>query len=238
MRLFLVLSACVLTTPMAHGEGLHDGYAAYYSSRPDAVFGEPIRPRDRDLTYALESEPDRVFVEYDAQIDGRTTVISYSQRDIEVNRKRYEYAKALMLMEGFAPPSVIVGPEAELFVSSAEGKSPAALCLDVDFHRSGDAGRYALSFLMLNPPGSRAAKKTTVYGIGGLFGGCRAFIRTKQGDFAFPKNGYIVSRDGARTGLRMAYQVLRGNRLTPTKETVELKFAEPENPWRFSVVSQ
>jgi hypothetical protein len=230
---------CVLGVFVAHGvqgEDAGNDYSAYYSSRPDAVFVEPASPREKGRSYVLRDEPERRFVEYALRIDGREVFIEHSAQDVDIAGRRYLFRDAHMLWGAYAPGNATIDAGADVFVTSAVGGAPAALCFDVQHPRSGEANRIEKSFLMLNPPGSHAEAPPVMLGVRGLLAGCRAFIRTAEGHFAYPRNEYVIAADHTRTGLRMTYYMIDGNTPVPTGEVVELRFSEPENPWRFSVL--
>jgi hypothetical protein len=235
MKCALMISYIALISSTSHASDVYETYESYYLSRPDAVFREPIGRRENGVSYALETEPERSFVEYVATVSGRQIGIAQSPYDIEVEGRRFIFSSATMLWDAYARPFHI-GEGTEIFIAPPKGETAPALCADVGFSRSGEADRWKPSFLLLQPLGSRDGTKPTIFGIGTLFGGCRAFIRTADGRLAYPKNEYRRSKDGTRIGLRMTYYALRGNHLVPAGETVDIKFIDPENPWRFSVM--
>jgi hypothetical protein len=237
-RWLLCISLISAAFCVSAAEGLD--YHTYYASRDDAVFQTPIRQEKNE--YSLDTEPNRTYVIYETDIERTQVRVTVSEDDFDIwiggEKRRFSFSHATMLWGAFAPP-ILIGAPTELFITPARAGTPAALCLNVQFERNGrEANRWNLVFLMLNPPGAKSKAKPALYGIGTHFGDCRAFIRTKDGHFAYPKNGYILAPDGTQRGLRMHYHVLRGNRLVPTDETVSVKFIDPENPWRFSVMPQ
>jgi hypothetical protein len=240
MRKILLLSSLCLVPTYAHSADTYD-FEHYYASRPDAVFREPIKRKEENVSYALITEPDRSFVEYEAQIDQSTYELTLSEDDIEIGGTRYYFSRAFKLAG-----SIPIDPEyspwiffdtSRVFVSPSTDRMPAAVCIDASWATSGEEGRLSLSYLMISPPGTRAGTTPQFFEVYGLMAGCRAFVRTDDGRFALPLNTYIVN-GMARTGMHMRYHALQGNRLVPTGETVELKFTEPEDPWHFSVVSR
>jgi len=230
----------VLMTALAIASGnassqSHD-YDTFYGEQPGAVFSAPIGHRHDPIkpdAHVIFSYPGRegYFSELRTTLGEKPLKIQIWQDRILVNRKSFRLSHAIAFPQEQA--TYIFPDSSEVFVAASTDSHPPLLCVSGHGSASGEASsRYQQIFLLIDP----LASKPTFLQLPGLLSSCRAVVSTNHGKLAYPKSSYIYEdTKGYRVGLLLSYYSFDGRRFAPVDKAVRLRFAEPENPFQFSL---
>lgn len=120
---------------------------------------------------------------------------------------------------------------ADIFLAAQTDKRPSLLCVEGHSSGSGESDRYQQIFLLIDPLG----RDPTFLHLPGLLSSCRGVLTTADGQLAFPKNNYLVDEaQGIRIDLLVSYLAFEHGNFTQTSNEIRLRFASPENPFKFS----
>jgi hypothetical protein len=223
----VIAAAFAAVSTGSYATEIYDSYDAFYSAQAGAVFNEPIK-RDTGVVYSRAAEEGSYTVLH-ATLAGKAFRIHVAANHITVNGRAYTFAGATTLPN--EPVGNIYPDAVNVFISKRAGNRPALLCVDGHGSGSGEADRYQQIFLLVDPLGP----KPIFLHLPALLSSCRAIVATKEGQLAFPKNSYLLDEaQGARTGLLVSYLTFEGGHFTPTGNAIRLRFASPENPFKFS----
>jgi hypothetical protein len=228
MRIAAMLAAALaVVSTSAFADQTYNSYDAFYAVQPGAVFGEPLK-RETGVVYSRPDE-DGTHTDLRATFAGKPIGIQVASDHIAINGKTYRFARAATLSNE-AAGSIYPG-SANVYVSARSGNRPAILCVEGQGSGSGEADRYKQIYVLVDP----LSRKPAFLHLPALLSSCRAVVATKNGQFAFPKNSYLLDEaQDARIGLLLSYFTFEGGHFLPTDHEVRLRFAGPENPFKFS----
>jgi hypothetical protein len=228
MKIIAMLTAALAAVSAdTYAAQTYDDYDAFYSAQPGAVFNKPVR-RETGVVYSHPGD-ESAYIDLHASLAEKALRIQVAANHIEVNGRVYKFARATTLPN--EPVANIYPDNANVFISMRAGNRPALLCVEGHASGSGEADRYQQIFLLVDPLGP----KPTFLHLPALLSSCRAIVATQSGQLAFPKNSYLLDKaQGDRIGLLVSYLTFEGGRFTPTSNEIRLRFASPENPFKFS----
>lgn len=213
----------------AHAAATYESYDAFYAAQPGAVFGEPI-PAKPGVVYSNPSEKG-IHTERLATLEGKAVHVELGEDHVTVNGRNYRYANAATFPREH--PSDISPQTADVFLAARTNTHPAVLCMQGDSDGSGEADRHTQIYLLVGPFGSKG--KATFLHLPSLLSSCRAVLETKDG-LAFPRNSYLFdSAQESRVGLLVSYYTFEDPRFVRTRHEIQLRFSQPEIPFRFSI---
>lgn len=220
----------VLPASALAAEPVYDDYDAFYGALPGAVFDTPLTTSDNTL-YSYADRPG-MYVDAQTSFYGQRLKIEIGEDRIVVNGRDFRFRRATTFRrEQF---SKIYPASATVFASDANGNRPPMLCVTGHSDGSGEANRHAQIYLLLDPLGIRGRPR--LLHLPSLLSSCRAVIASEAGELLFPKNTYVIDTEGeARTGLLISYYTFRNRFVAADRPPLRLRFAEPENPFRFTV---
>jgi len=228
MRLATMLAvALAAVSTGAYAAQTFDGYDAFYTAQAGAVFSEPVK-HEAGILHSQPGE-EGAYTDLHATVAGTATRIQVAPNHITINGRAYKFARAITLPN--EPVGNIYPASANVFIATSVGNRPPLLCVEGHGSGSGEADRYQQIFLLVDPLGRRP----TFLHLPALLSSCRAIVATKDGQLAFPKNSYLFDEaQGTRTGLLVSYFTFERGHFTPTNNEIRLRFASPENPFKFS----
>jgi hypothetical protein len=228
MRIATILAAALATVSTGtYAAQTYDSYDAFYTGQPGAVFSEPLK-QETGAVYSRPGE-EGTYTDLHTAFAGKAIGIQVASNHITVNGRAYSFARATTLPNG--PVGNIYPDSSKVFVAARAGNRPPLLCVEGQGSGSGEADRYQQIFLLVDP----LSRKPAFLHLPALLSSCRAVVATKDGHLAFPKNSYLLDEaQGARIGLLVSYFTFEGGHFAPTNNEIRLRFASPENPFKFS----
>jgi hypothetical protein len=223
----MLAAAIAALSTSAHAGQTYDSYTTFYAAQPGAVFGEPLK-NETGVVYSRPGE-DGTYTDLRTTFAGKQIEIQVASNHITVNGNTYRFARATTLPN--EPIGSIYPDSANVYIATRAGNRPALLCVEGQSSGSGEADRYTQIFVLVDP----SSPKRTLVHLPALLSSCRAVVATKDGQLAFPKNSYLLDEaQGVRVGLLVSYFTFKSGHFTPTNNEVRLRFASPENPFKFS----
>ncbi len=232
-----LLVALATLSSSAYAVQWYDGYDAFYSAQPGAVFGDPINfdpdPVEKGATvvYSYPGKPG-IFTKLRTRLDRTTLNIELWKDRTVINGKGYRLASASTFPGEHVSD---ISPEsAKVFIAARTNSHPPLLCIEGHANASGEAGsRYTQISLLVDP----LARKPTLLRLPSLLSSCRAVRVLNNGKLAFAANSYLYDeKREARVGLLISYYAFEDRRFVPTLNEIRLQFRQPEIPFQFSVL--
>jgi hypothetical protein len=228
VRLTLALAACVAAPAGVDGMPAYDGYDAFWKTLPDPLF-TIADEKPLDDPQSFEGQAFRAWGPILA--DGARPAAGEHRVEIlgsvvTIDHHAFPFTRAAAFPgEVSAEP----GSDARLFVGlrdvCVQGTAPTS---------SGTAQRHVHVALVTDAFTAHARR----HDLPSLFGSCLALTRGANGDVRFPEGTYHVSADGqANDGVVFKTWLLRDGRFVKTGEALRIRFPDPGNVHRFSVVA-
>jgi hypothetical protein len=228
-RLAALLAGCAAAVSDAAGTTtIYESYDALWKTLPNPAFSAADE-KPLDDPQSFEGQSFRAWGAVPA--DGVKPAagahrVEILGRDMTVDHHRFPFAHAQVFP---GEDGAEVGADARLFVGArdvcVQGAAPSS---------SGTAQRHVHVRLLVDAFTPRARR----YDLPSLFGSCLALTRDAQGVLAFPEGAYHTAEGAAASdGVDFRTWQLRAGRFAKTDAWLRIRFPDPDNVYRFSVLA-